>query len=194
MNGKVAPKKRGRKKIPRDKSVTHTEELLATWTRERPDLDLTTMFQAIAIFRMSKMLEHATDVWCQDNYGISGADLRVIFALRRAGKPFQRRPTDLFRALLVTSGAITKQVDRLSEKGYVRRLPDPVHAGGYLVQLTARGKAAADRGATYLATNSILNEASKGLTAEEQRCGNVYVLRALAELEKVSALAHSLDE
>ena len=59
----------------------------------------------------------------------SGADMRVLFALRRAGKPYAWRPTDLFRAHLVTSGAITKQVGRLTSLGFVERTDETGYAG-----------------------------------------------------------------
>jgi DNA-binding MarR family transcriptional regulator len=60
------------------------------------------------------------------------------------------RPTELFRALLVTSGAVTKQVDRLVAAGLVERLPDPSHGGGFLIRLTERGGSIADDGMVSL--------------------------------------------
>ena len=62
----------------------------------------------------------------------------VLAMLRRSGAPYAMRPTDLFEALLVTSGAVTKQVDRLQRRRLVKRLPDPEHGGGFRVQLTER--------------------------------------------------------
>ena len=77
--------------------------------------------------------------------------MRVLYALRRAGAPYSRRPTELFRALLVTSGAITKQVDRLVKLKLVKRSPDPANKGSFLVNLTARGLKMADDALTALA-------------------------------------------
>ena len=65
---------------------------------------------------------------CVHRFGVRAQDMRLLFALRRGGAPFAKRPTDLFKATLVTSGAITKQVDRLAKKKLVRRLPIPTIA------------------------------------------------------------------
>jgi len=45
--------------------------------------------------------------------GLNTGDLHVLLALRRLGKPYESRPTDLFRALLITSEAVAKRVARL---------------------------------------------------------------------------------
>ena len=69
----------------------------------------------------------------------------VILALRRSGKPYVLRPTDIYRQSLITSATATNRIDRASECGLVRRLPDPNDRRGILVELTAAGKALADR-------------------------------------------------
>jgi DNA-binding MarR family transcriptional regulator len=171
---------------------SHTADLRSTWEAERPDLDLTDVFVSIGFFRVARMIEHATESWSRRKFGISGADIRVLWALRRAGKPYQRRPTDLFRNLLVTSGAITKQVDRLTKAGFVRRLQDPDHASGSLVKLTAKGVAAADEGIEYVANQSILKKTYNGMAASKRKEGEKYVLRLLSELEKISELSPNI--
>lgn len=159
---------RGRKKV--ESPITdHTEDLLASWTRERPDLDLTEFLLGIAIMRTGRLLDQNFSRSCRADFGISGADMRVLFALRRAGPPFARRPTDLFRALLVTSGAMTKQIDRLEELALVKRLPDPDYGGGYLIRLTKAGQAVADKATDDLAKHSLLCEALKHISAEERQ-------------------------
>jgi DNA-binding MarR family transcriptional regulator len=69
----------------------------------------------------------------------------VILALRRSGKPYVLRPTDIYRQSLITSATATNRIDRASERGLVRRLPDPNDRRGILVELTAAGKKLADR-------------------------------------------------
>ncbi len=108
----------------------------------------------------------------------------VLFALRRGGPPFVSRPTDLFRVLLVTSGAITKKVDRLVEVGCVERLPDPGHKGGFLVRLTKKGLRMVDGAARYLALNSALGPVLAEMKPEERKAGSDFVLKLLAALEK----------
>src|SRR5690606_34252964 len=96
---------------------SHVQDIAESWRRERPDLDLQDFLLAIFAMRLGRKVDDKYDRMCRERWKISGADMRVLFALRRAGKPYARRPTDLFRALLVTSGAITKQVDRLIDLG-----------------------------------------------------------------------------
>ncbi|HKR92748.1 MarR family winged helix-turn-helix transcriptional regulator [Novosphingobium sp.] len=159
---------RGRKKIVRC-SDDGTDELLSSWRRERPDLDLTVFLTGIVAMRIGRLVDQSFSRQCRKGYDISAPDMRVLFALRRAGPPFTRRPTDLFRALFVTSGAITKQVDRLEERALVKRLPDPDYGGGFLVKLTPAGQAVVDRAAEDLAVNSLLCNALEKFSAIERK-------------------------
>jgi DNA-binding MarR family transcriptional regulator len=83
--------------------------------------------------------------------GLQTGELYVLLALRRSGKPYELRPTDLFRALLVTSGAMTKRVARLQEGGFILRVSANDDGRSELVRLTAKGLATADRGITEIA-------------------------------------------
>ena len=112
--------------------------------RERPDLDPSDYLYLVYVQRVGRILEAADDRHCRTEFGISASDMRVLFALRRAGPDYALRPTELFRSLLVTSGAITKEVDRLAALGYVDRLPGAPKSGGFLIRLTAKGKRTAD--------------------------------------------------
>src|SRR5271168_3192198 len=116
---------------------------IADWRRERPDVDLRALGIAAAIKQIDQQTE-AEFRRVSAGLGIGPGDLRVLFALRRSGVDNPRRPTDLFQSLLVTSGAITKQLDRLEAQGFVERLPDPSDQRGFLVRLTRRGGKAAD--------------------------------------------------
>ena len=143
-------------------------EIETSWRRERPDLELSNFLLAIYLTRLGRIVDDAADRLFGKRFGISGADMRVLFALRRAGKPFMRRPTDLFRALRVTSGAITKQVDRLSKKGLVERISRENQLGG--VQLTAKGLKMADAATDNLGGKAVDHRA---------RCESIAQVRAL---------------
>jgi DNA-binding MarR family transcriptional regulator len=161
-----------------------TELITVQWQRERSDLDLDNFLLAIYLMRLGTWLERAFDKMCQELWGIGGGDMRVMLALRRGGTPYVKRPTDLFRALLVTSGAITKKVDRLEAAGYVERLPDPGHNGGFLVHLTKKGLHAVDEATVKLANESVLGPATKLLTKSEREALSRQVLRILSTLEQ----------
>ena len=107
---------------------SHARDVAESIQRERPDLDPSDYLYWIYIMRLGRILDQVDDQRCRAKFGISGADMRVLYALRRAGAPYSRRPTELFRSLLVTSGAITKQVDRLVKLKLVKRSPDPLTA------------------------------------------------------------------
>lgn len=162
-----------------------SELITLQWKRERSDLDLDNYLLAIYFMRLGTLVDRAYDRRCQQKYGIGGGDMRVLLALRRSGPPYVKRPTDLFRALLVTSGAITKKVDRLVQAGFAERLPDPGHNGGFLVRLTRKGLTAVEEAVEYLANHSVLAPAMAQFTPEERRQGNDFALRLLSALEQL---------
>jgi DNA-binding transcriptional ArsR family regulator len=58
-------------------------------------------------------------------HGLTRGSWDVLAALRRAGQPYRVTPTDLYRALMRTSGAITHTLRRLEYAGLVERLLNP---------------------------------------------------------------------
>jgi DNA-binding MarR family transcriptional regulator len=88
---------------------TLIHEISRQWRRVRPDLDLQNFLLEIYLMRIGRVIEARFSKMCVRRFGMRAQDMRVLLALRRGGSPFAKRPTDLFRALLVTSGAITKQ-------------------------------------------------------------------------------------
>lgn len=161
------PRKKAKDATAERLARSFTKEIAESWQREMPHIDSTPLLTQIYIMRLGRMLDSAYDRMCRETVGISGQDMRVLFALRRAGPRAARRPTDLFRALLVTSGAMTKQVDRLQEAGFVVRLPDPSFGGGFLVKLTRKGKAAAERTVNLLTTQGPMSEASRMMSERD---------------------------
>jgi DNA-binding MarR family transcriptional regulator len=72
----------------------------------------------------------------------------VLASLRRAGKPYQLTPTQLYSSLMLTSGAMTNRVDRLQADGFVERFHDPADRRGVLVSLTKDGLKLIDKAVT----------------------------------------------
>jgi DNA-binding MarR family transcriptional regulator len=127
-----------------DKTPVAIEDFINGWRRERPDLDPS----PLAIFgraqRLSSSMIRATEELLQP-LQLSWEVFCVILALRRSGKPYVLRPTDIYRQSLITSATATNRIDRASERGLVRRLPDPSDRRGILVELTPASKRLADR-------------------------------------------------
>lgn len=163
---------------------SHTVDVAESWARERPDLDPSDYLFLIYAARLGRVLERLDDRNCLRDFGISAADMRVLYALRRAGPPFARRPTELFRALLVTSGAITKQVERLAALKLVERKFASEGGGTFVVQLTDAGRAMADRALTALANRSVTSPARSSLTAEERRTLIELCRKVLVDIER----------
>ena len=157
------------------------------WQRERGDLDLQNFLLAIYFVRLGMLLDRASDRYCRKQFGINGGDMRLMFALRRSGPPYLKRPTDLFRALLVTSGAITKKVDRLVEAGFVERSTDVNHSGGFHVHLTKKGLHVVEEATEHLARHSALAPAMAQLSPEARKQGSDFALRMLSALEQTEA-------
>ncbi|MBO9513159.1 MAG: MarR family transcriptional regulator [Variovorax sp.] len=171
--------------------ASHSQLIAMQWRTERGDLDLDNFLLAIYFMRLGTLVDRAYDQHCQKEYGVGGGDMRVLLALRRGGPPYVKRPTDLFRALLVTSGAITKKVDRLVTAGYAERLPDPTHGGGFLVHLTKKGMQVVESAIDHLADHSVLAPAMAQFAPDERKRGIDFVLRVLSQLEST---AGPLDE
>jgi DNA-binding MarR family transcriptional regulator len=163
------------------------ELITVQWQHERGDLDLSNFLLAIYLMRLGTLIEQDFDRLCQQRYRVSGSDMRVLFALRRGGPPYAKRPTDLFRALLVTSGAMTKKVDRLGSLGMVERVRDPGHQGGFLIRLTKKGVQIADQMVEVLARQSAIDPAMGQFTPAEREQGNRFALRMLMALEAAGA-------
>ncbi|HYM65683.1 MAG TPA: MarR family transcriptional regulator, partial [Patescibacteria group bacterium] len=73
-------------------------------------------------------------------FGLNRGDVGVLSALRLAGPPNQLSPTRLFKGLMLSSAGITNRLDRLEERGLVRRSRDPHDRRGVLVELTPEGR------------------------------------------------------
>ncbi|WP_241021490.1 MarR family transcriptional regulator [Burkholderia sp. Ac-20353] len=177
---------------PRVLGSSHIELVTLQWQRERSDLDLSNFLLAIYFMRLGTMVEQSFDRMCQRMWGISGSDMRVLLALRRGGPPYAKRPTDLYRALIVTSGAITKKIDRLATHGMVERMVDPGHAGGFIVHLTKKGLEVVEHAVVKLAEESSIGPAMAHFSDAERASGAEFCLRTLALMEEL--VLPSLEE
>jgi DNA-binding MarR family transcriptional regulator len=116
----------------------------AEWARERPDLDVRP--QGV-IGRLHRVAEHLTEelrvVYAQ--HGLGEGDFDVLAALRRAGEPFERSPGELAERTMITTGGMTKRIDRLQAAGLVTRRPSGDDGRGRTVALTENGREVIDR-------------------------------------------------
>ncbi|EFU79734.1 MarR family winged helix-turn-helix transcriptional regulator [Mobiluncus curtisii] len=123
--------------------------ILKAWRALLPHADLTPLSVFSRVSRLARHLDQAR------REAFSSVDLEpwafdVLSALRRAGEPFSLTPGVLMQQSLVSSGTMTNRIDRLEERGLVRRCAHPEDRRAILVELTEDGKKHADAAITKL--------------------------------------------
>ena len=118
--------------------------IIREWRRERPDLDGTAVGIHGRIIRLAAHMLRRTDGWLNP-LGLSWEAFSLIVTLRRSGKPYELRPTDILKESLLTSGAVTNRIDRVEEMGLVKRIPAKGDRRSYSIRLTPAGKRLADK-------------------------------------------------
>jgi DNA-binding MarR family transcriptional regulator len=117
--------------------------ILEQWHRERPDLDVAPLATVGRLIRTAELADERLARGLA-SHGLQPGWFDLLAPLRRAGAPFELTPTALKRATMLSSGGITKRLDRLETSGLVERRPDPGDRRGILVRLTSAGKATID--------------------------------------------------
>jgi DNA-binding MarR family transcriptional regulator len=128
------------------------DRILKQWARERPDVDTEAMGLVGRVQRIAQALRPRLDE-VHERFGLSGESFDVLASLRRSGVPHALTPTELYREMMLSSGAMTNRFDRLEEQGLVQREPDPADRRGTLVKLTAKGKTLIDKALVEHAAN-----------------------------------------
>ncbi|MCW2814636.1 MAG: transcriptional regulator, MarR family [Nocardioides sp.] len=116
----------------------HVGRILLQWQRERPDLDTSPMGVIGRLHRLADRLDAELRPVFADA-GLTDGDFDVLASLRRAGAPYELTPGELGASTMVTSGAVTKRVDRLQSAGLVERRVCADDARSRRVRLTDQG-------------------------------------------------------
>jgi DNA-binding MarR family transcriptional regulator len=130
-------------KMTNDKRTDSVEHLVKQWRQERPDLDAWPSAIAARILRLARHLRQNAERALAP-IGLSWETFEMLAALRRSGAPYAMNPTALYKAMLLTSGAMTNRLDRAEQAGVIKRADDPDDRRGTIVRLTPKGKALAD--------------------------------------------------
>ncbi|WP_295788444.1 MarR family winged helix-turn-helix transcriptional regulator [uncultured Microbacterium sp.] len=124
-------------------TTDHVDAITTQWRAERPDLDVSPMQVIGRLHRLADRLrEELLAVYAR--HGLGEGEFDVLAALRRAGEPFAVAPGELARHTMVTSGAVTKRVDRLVASGLVERDDDADDGRARVVRLTPAGRRVID--------------------------------------------------
>lgn len=125
----------------------HVARIQAAWQAERPDLDVRPQGVIGRLHRIAARLTSELNlVYAQ--HGLTEGEFDVLAALRRAGTPYERAPGEIALHTMVTTGAVSKRVDRLEEAGLVHRRRSDADGRGRMVRLTPAGKRLIDKAFT----------------------------------------------
>ena len=86
-----------------------------------------------------RYLERAA-VDSRDQVGLAHGELKILLRLTRG----TRSQGDIAKTLLVSTGTMTNQLDKLEQAGLVVRHPDPADRRGKLVEMTPKGRKTLD--------------------------------------------------
>lgn len=151
------------------------DRIRAQWEAERPDIDTSPQDVLGRLHRLALALTaRYEEIYAQ--FGLNEGEFDLLCSIRRAGIGARRRPAELANETMVTTGGMTKRLDRLEQAGLIRR--DPVAEGdrrAKLVSLTDAGLALIDRAFEAHMVNE--HNLVAGLSAEDQTT-MVRILRA----------------
>lgn len=120
------------------------DQLISDWRLERPDLEVEAMQVVGRIIKLGKVFEKRASNSLRE-IGIYYTDLDVLATLRRSGFPYELSPKQLMESVLITSGAMTALLNRLTKLELIHRIPDKNDGRIILAGLTQKGKELIDK-------------------------------------------------
>ncbi|GAA3028602.1 MarR family winged helix-turn-helix transcriptional regulator [Microbacterium dextranolyticum] len=125
----------------------HVDRVQEQWRRERPDLDPSPQGVIGRLYRLVHALsDEILAVYAR--FGLSEAEFDLLAALRREGAPYELAAGELADHTMVTTGGLTKRVDRLIDRGLVVRGESPGDGRRRLIRLTDEGRRLIDEAVT----------------------------------------------
>ena len=133
-----------RSRDARVREQLRNHELPKEWAQELGCSDDGTILLMIWLEELSRRIQaaHLSEVRRE---GLAYSEARLLWYLLLAGPPYRSSPTRLNENLELTSGGITKTVDRLEARGLVERQPDSDDRRSIQVGLTNEGVEAGRR-------------------------------------------------
>lgn len=130
----------------------HVAQILEQWAVERPDLDASPIGLIGRLHRLAaRLTEELTAVYRR--YGLAEGDFDALVTLRRQGAPFALTCSALAESTMITTGGMTKRIDRLAAAGLVRRRDSESDGRSRLVELTPAGRELVDEAFTAHVAN-----------------------------------------
>lgn len=159
-----------------------TDIAIQLWQKERPDLNVKAKAVTGRIIQCQGIfLEQVSQAF--KPLQINTGEYAVLCTLRVSGKPYQLTPKQILKLVLLTSGGMSNLLERLEQKHWLIRLPDPNDRRGVLVKLTEKGLTLVEQ--AMAAHARIEQQFTAPLTAPEQA--------TLAQLLKKLLSSHPLS-
>jgi DNA-binding MarR family transcriptional regulator len=109
-----------------------------------PDLDTSAFGVTGRVLRLARAIERLRAEHLRQ-FGLVPGDFDLLATIRRIEGDAGVNPHRLLRSVLITSGGLTKRLDRLQSAGWVARHQDPDDRRATLVRLTPEGRDLVDR-------------------------------------------------
>lgn len=154
---------------------------LEIWARELPGLDLETEGLVERIQKIGRALRRRMDETAAE-FGLTNADWSMLAALRGSGPPYRLTAGRLAEQCWVSPGAMTSRIDRLEERGFVRRVPDPDDRRVLQIELLPAGSKTWDEAVAVQARKEQLVAAA--LDPQQKRALNELLRLLVLELER----------
>lgn len=119
------------------------DEIRARLAVLHPDLDTSGFAVTGRILRLARVILRLREEHLE-RYDLNQGDFDVLATVRRTEGNIGVKPRRLLESVLITSGGLTKRLDRLEEADLISRHPDPDDRRGTLVRLTTEGRDAID--------------------------------------------------
>lgn len=155
------------------------DRLIEQWRKELPGLPVEAMEVIARLGRLAAIGERKVAEELA-KFGLKLGEFDVLMTLRRSGASQGLTPTDLYRDLMLSSGAMTHRLDKLESAGWIERRQDERDRRGYRIALTKRGRELIDRALLAHVDNE--ERMLSALTKSERQALNATLRKLLASL------------
>lgn len=119
----------------------HVELILKQWQQVRPDADSSPMAIVGRVYRLNKHWGPELDKVFKA-FELSSIQFDVLASLRRNDRPLS--PTELYKSTMLSSGAMTTNLDKLEQRGLLVRIRNDEDRRGCMIEITAAGRTLID--------------------------------------------------
>lgn len=141
------------------------DQLIILWSAAMPEVDTRGLSVLGRARRVTQRARLAAEPLLA-KHGIDGGGYDVLTALRAAPPPHRLRPTELYRALAISSGGLTARLNRLEVARLIRRPAATNDKRSVFVELSPKGKHLVEQG--FREEMALQAELISGLADKEQ--------------------------